>query len=244
MKTLSWITGVLICVMILFAALGALGGTVDQMARDAHFYGDMSRAAVAQDLNTQDEAQVTAYIGMDAAQQDEFAAQMAAFMAGETDAQPEVLSDKEQQHMIDVRNITSRAAQMSKTCMSLAVALAVVAAWTGSKLKRRAMPCLIGGLAAATVIAVIGCGFVSRLADGGFEDLFIQMHELIFTNDLWLMNPDTDIIIRMMPQVLFEQALQNGVSQALRMLLIVLVMLAAVHEIVLRMIRRQLAKGE
>ena len=244
MKTLSWITGVLICVMILFAALGAMSGTVDQMARDAHFYGDMSRAAVAQDLNTQDEAQVTAYIGMDAAQQGEFAAQMAAFMAGETDAQPEVLSDKEQQHMSDVRNITRSAAQMSKTCMSLAVALAVVAAWTGSKLKRRAKPCLLGGLAAVTIIAVVAYGVISRMAGGGFEDLFIQMHELIFTNDLWLMDPNTDIIIRMMPQVLFEQALQNGVSQALRMLLIVLVMLAAVHEIVLRMIRRQLAKGE
>ena len=244
MKKLSFITGMLICVLLLLAALGAICGTVDQMARDERFYGDMSRAAVAKYLGTQDAAQVTAYIGMDAAQQGEFAAQMAAFMAGETDAQPQVLSDKEQQHMLDVRSITKRAADMSKTCMSLAVALAVVAAWTGSRLKKRAKPCLIGGLAAATIVAALAYGIISRLAGGGFEELFIKMHELLFTNDLWLMNPDTDIIIRMMPQTLFEQALTDGAGQTLRMLMIVVVMLAAVHEIVLGMIRRQLAKGE
>ena len=242
MKKLSFITGVVICLMVLFAALGAVCGTVDQMATDENFYGGMSRAAVAQALNTQDDAQVTAYIGMDAAQQGEFAAQMAAFMAGETDAQPEVLSDKEQQHMSDVRNITRSAAQMSKTCMSLAVALAVVAAWTGAKLSKRIKPCLIGGLAAVTVIMVLVQNVINQVAGGGFENLFVQMHEALFTNDLWLMDPNTDVIIRMMPQQLFEQALLNGASQALRMLIVVLVMLAAVHEIVLRMIRRHVKK--
>ena len=244
MKKLSFITGVAICLTVIFAALGAACGAVDQLARDERFYGDMSRAAVAQELGTQDEAQVTAYIGMDPAQQGAFAAQMAVFMSGETDAQPEVLNEKEQQHMIDVRNITMRAAGMSKAFMSLAAVMAVVAAWTGSKLKKRFLPCLVGGLAAVTMIAVLGCGVAARLAGGGFEDLFIRMHELMFTNDLWLMNPDTDIIIRMMPLPLFEQALQSGVSQALRMMGVVVVMLAAVHEMVLRMIRRHVVKGE
>ena len=242
MKKLSWITGILICLVVLFAALGAVCGAVDQTARDAHFYGDMSRAAAAKHLNTQDEAQVTAYIGMDAAQQGEFAVQMAAFMAGETDAQPDVLGEKEQQHMIDVRNLTQGAAGMSKTYMSIAVALAVVAAWTGAKLSKRIKPCLIGGLAAVTVIMVLVQNVINQVAGGGFENLFVQMHEALFTNDLWLMDPNTDVIIRMMPQQLFEQALLNGASQALRMLIVVLVMLAAVHEIVLRMIRRHVKK--
>ena len=244
MKKLSFITGVLVCLMVLFAALGAVCGAVDLMARDAHFYGDMSRAAVAQDLNTQDDAQVTAYIGMDAAQQGEFAAQMAAFMAGKTDVQPAVLGEKEQQHMSDVRDLTQAAAGMSKTHMSLAAVLAVVAAWTGAKLKRRVMPRLVGVLSAVTVIMVLVQNIVSQIAGGGFADLFVQMHELIFTNDLWLMNPDTDIIIRMMPQKLFEQALLNGASHALRMFIVVLLMLAAVHLMVERMVRRHVAKGE
>ena len=39
------------------------------------------------------------------------------------------------------------------------------------------------------------------------------------------------------------QALANGVSQALRMFIVVLVMLIAVHEMVGRMIRRHVVKG-
>ena len=243
MKKLSFVTGMLICVMFLLAALGAVCGAVDQMARDTYFYGGMSRAAVAKELNTQDDAQVTAYIGMDAAQQDAFAGEMAAFMAGKTDVQPDILNEKEQQHMVDVRNLTQAAAGMSKTYLYIAVVLAIVAAWTGAKLTKRMMPKLVGALSAVTVIMVIVQNIVNQIAGGGFENLFVQMHEAIFTNDLWLMNPDTDILIRMMPQTLFEQALVNSASQALRMFIIVLVMLAAVHLIVERMIRRHVVKG-
>lgn len=238
MKMLSWMTGILVCAAVLLAALGALGGAVDQMAADETFYGGMSRAAVAEYLNTQEDAQVTAYIGMDEAAQGEFAAQMAAFMAGKTDAQPDVLSEKEQQHMSDVRALTQAAAKLSKLCMTFAAVLVVVAAWTGARLEKRTLPKMAGALSAVTIIMLIVQRVVSRIAGGGFEDLFVQMHEMLFTNDLWLMNPETDIIIRMMPQPLFEQALANGASQALRMLIIVLVMLIAVHEMVGRMIRR------
>ena len=246
MKKLSWITGILTCLMVLFAALGAVCGTIDQIATDENFYGGMSRAAVAKYLNVENDPQVSAkvteYIGMDDAQQTAFAGEMAAFMAGETDAQPDILNEKEQQHMRDVRNLTRSAADMSKTYLTIAVILAVVSAWTGAKLKSRVKPRLIGGLSAVTVIMIIVQNIMNQVASGGFETLFVQMHEAIFTNDLWLMDPNTDILIRMMPQPLFEQALLNGANQALRMLLIVWVMLLAVYEIVSRMIRRHVSK--
>lgn len=246
MKKLSWITGILTCLMVLFAALGAVCGTIDQIATDENFYGGMSRAAVAKYLNVENDPQVstkvTEYIGLDDAQQTAFAGEMAAFMAGETDAQPDVLNEKEQQHMRDVRNLTRSAADMSKTYLTIAVILAVVSAWTGAKLKSRVKPRLIGGLSAVTVIMIIVQNIMNQVASGGFETLFVQMHEAIFTNDLWLMDPNTDILIRMMPQPLFEQALLNGANQALRMLLIVWVMLLAVYEIVSRMIRRHVSK--
>jgi len=187
---------------------------------------------------------VTAYIGLTDAEQDEFAKDMAAFMAGQTDAQPGILNEKEQQHMRDVRNLTRSAAGMSKTYLTLAVVLAVVTAWTGAKLKKRIMPRLIGGLSAVTVIMIIVQNIVNQVTSGGFETLFVQMHEAIFTNDLWLMDPATDILIRMMPQPLFEQALLNGANLALRMILIVWIMLLAVYEIISRMLRRHVVKEE
>ena len=248
MKKLTWITGILICLAVLLCALGAVCGAVDQLATDENFYGGMSRAAVAKYLGVENDpqvsAQVTAYIGMDAAQQGEFAVQMAAFMAGETDAQPDVLNEKERQHMLDVRNLTRSAAGMSRTYMTVAAVLAIAAAWTSSRLKSGAKPKLIGVLAAVSVIMIVVAGVASRVTAGGFGDLFMQMHEAVFTNDLWLMDPATDILIRMMPQPLFEQALLNGANLALRMLLAVSVMLIAIEESVSRMIRRHAAKQE
>lgn len=248
MKKLTWITGILTCLMILLAALGSVCVAIDQIATDEQFYGGMSRAAVATYLDVENDLQVstkiTEYIGLTDAEQDAFAKDIAAFMAGETDALPaDILNEKEQQHMLDVRGLVRSAADMSRTYLTIAVALAVVTAWTAAKLKSRIKPRLIGGLAAVSVIMVIVQNIVSQVAAGGFGELFVQMHEALFQNDLWLMDPATDILIRMMPQPLFEQALLNGANLALRMFLIVWILLLAVYEIVLRMIRRHVAKS-
>lgn len=247
MKTLSWITGILTCLMVLLAALGSVCGAIDQIATDENFYGGMSRAAVAKHLGVENDPQIstkiTEYIGLTDVEQDAFAGDIAAFMAGETDALPaDILNEKEQQHMLDVRGLTKTAADMSKTYLTIAAALAVVTAWTAAKLKSRVKPRLIGGLTAVAVIMVIVQNVMNQVAAGGFSGLFVQMHEALFANDLWLMDPATDILIRMMPQELFEQALLNGANLALRMLLIVWVLLMLVYEIVSRMIRRHVAK--
>ena len=244
MKILSWIAGVLMCVMVLLAALGAVCGTVSQIAVDEHFYSGMSRAAVAKYLGAQDETKVTEYIGLTGAQQDAFAAEMAAFMAGETDVQPQILSEKEQQHMLDVRALTQRAAQAGRTCMTIAAVLAVLLAWLGAKLKRRVLPRLIGCLAAVSVAAVATVCIVNQISAGGFEAMFVAMHEALFTNDLWLLDPQTDILIRMMPQPLFEQALAEVAGMAARMFVIVIAMLLAVMISVERMLRQHVVKGE
>ena len=36
-----------------------------------------------------------------------------------------------------------------------------------------------------------------------FDSLFILFHHLAFTNDLWLLNPATDLLIRLMPVAFF-----------------------------------------
>ena len=248
MKKLTWITGVLVFLAVLLAALGAVCGAVDQIAGDEQFYGGMSRAAAAKFLNIADDpqadAKVTEYIGLSDAQQAAFAAEMAAFMRGETDAQPDVLNEKEQQHMRDVRAITQSAAGMSKTYLYIAAAMAIIAAWTAAKLgRRRHLPKLIGALLAVSVIMLLVNSITGDIGTLGFETVFVQMHEAIFTNDLWLMNPETDILIRMMPQMLFEQALLDCAAIALRLMLVSAAMLSAVHFIVESMIRRHAIKS-
>ena len=36
-----------------------------------------------------------------------------------------------------------------------------------------------------------------------FDGLFLTFHRLAFRNDLWLLNPRTDLLIRLMPEDLF-----------------------------------------
>ena len=242
MKKMAWITGILTCLMVLLAALGAVGVAVKNIAGDETFYAAQSRQAVMQEGGFASEEEVTAYIGLDEAQQQAVARALAAYVTGEADALPEILNGDERQHMSDVRAIVAAMANMSRTYLTLAAALAVVTAWTGAKLKRRNLPRLIGALTAVGLVMLIVMNTVNEITAGGFAQMFTAVHEVLFANDLWLMDPQTDILIRMMPQTLFEQALLNGANQALRMFLIAWMTLIVLHEIVQRMIRRHLGE--
>ena len=70
------------------------------------------------------------------------------------------------------------------------------------------------------------------------------MHELLFTNDLWLMNPETDVLIRMMPQLLFERAAVSVAQRAGISFAVICALLAAVYLVVGGMIRRNLSERE
>lgn len=46
-----------------------------------------------------------------------------------------------------------------------------------------------------------------------FNKYFTYFHYIFFTNDLWLLNPDTDLLIQMLPEELFSSmAISIGVS--------------------------------
>ena len=50
---------------------------------------------------------------------------------------------------------------------------------------------LIAILAAVTLIIIAACI--------DFDSLFVLFHKVAFTNDLWLLDPRTDLLIRLMP---------------------------------------------
>ena len=49
----------------------------------------------------------------------------------------------------------------------------------------------------------------------GFERLFYGVHHLLFDNDFWILDPKTDILIRMMPQTLFEETFLRVLKKTL-----------------------------
>ena len=66
MKGLSVATGALVCLAVLLAAAGALGGAVRSAAVDETLYGAQSRQAVMDAMRLTSDGEVTVYIGLDA----------------------------------------------------------------------------------------------------------------------------------------------------------------------------------
>ena len=54
---------------------------------------------------------------------------------------------------------------------------------------------LLGGILTLALLLVVGL-----LAVAGFDRLFLTFHQISFSNDLWLLNPNTDYLLMMFPQ--------------------------------------------
>lgn len=256
MKRLSWVTGLLSALAVVLAAAGALLGAVYNAAIDPALYAARSREAVAQLLAPADEEEITAYIGLTAQEQEEAAQQIALYMelsSGEALLSPQIECDgqsaalfgeREQLHMRDVRGLVQLAGNASKACVSAAAALAVAIAWTGAQLARRRRAVLLGVACGLCVLLLAALGVGAAMNTAGFERLFVGMHGLLFDNDLWLLNPQTDVLIRMMPQTLFEAELRTVALAALRAFALLLAMLALLYILVGGMVRRSLSERE
>ena len=59
-----------------------------------------------------------------------------------------------------------------------------------------------------------------------FDGLFITFHKIAFTNDLWLLNPNTDVLMALMPLPFFiwyAGEILKAMGPALGMMLLVII---------------------
>ena len=103
-------------------------------------------------------------------------------------------NEREQTHMADVRTLFSLCRRFS-----LGSILLTLVGWLYSRkqrffwrIVRRTACCMLA------VVAIL-----ALLAAMDFDRLFILFHQIAFTNNLWLLNPQTDLLIRLMPTQLF-----------------------------------------
>lgn len=98
-------------------------------------------------------------------------------------------NQKEQHHMADVQDLF-------RLCRFVAWLGWGVVLFGGLSARRRLsqhtfLRTLFAILAAVTIVIVLACI--------DFDSLFVLFHQAAFTNDLWLLNPQTDLLIRLMP---------------------------------------------
>jgi len=128
-------------------------------------------------------------------------------------ASPTVFNQKETIHLEDVRELIFGITTVRLIAGAYSVLFLVGAAMTARAraLARVGRWLLVGCLATFVLVAIAG---VFSVLD--FNTLFLQFHLLSFRNDYWLLDPRTDMLIRMFPfGFWFEAALTLVMQTAL-----------------------------
>ena len=182
--------------------LAGLTGTIRFMAGSA--------ALLEREMRAFAPAEVTGLPGSEYAG---VAAMTAGFLTGETDtfqylftaadgAVYQCFQPHEAAHMADCRGLIALDQWIALGC-ALAAALLAVAGW---RLHRRAeKPCRAFASGAfwglwLFVLMALALGVWAVL---DFDGFFRRFHELAFDNDGWLLDPRTDLLIRLMPAAFF-----------------------------------------
>lgn len=111
----------------------------------------------------------------------------------------EFFNDREIAHMEDVQVLFLKALTIRRVCLALAAVLILFMAATGARI-RRVLPsslCIGTGLFFG-LITVLGL-----IISTDFTKYFIMFHHIFFTNDLWILDPATDMLINIVPEGFF-----------------------------------------
>ena len=108
----------------------------------------------------------------------------------------------ETEHMRDVKDLMRVVYRLNE--ISVAVVLSFIAGrflWAGHEsLRILARDSLVG-----VGVGLLAVGAVGAFALTGFDETWNRFHELVFTNDLWRLDPETDRLIQMFPEAFWEE---------------------------------------
>ncbi len=138
---------------------------------------------------------------------DQATKQLIDYLRNGREIQGDYFNEKEKQHLKDVREIIY--ALMLIMYAGIAVVTILVIINYAENKRMLGMSIMGGGL---LTIALIILTFIMLQ---NFEFAFIKFHEILFTNDLWLMNPTTDKLIVMFPENFFYDITQDIVLRSL-----------------------------
>lgn len=121
----------------------------------------------------------------------------------------EFFNKKEKLHMEDVKELFLSAIFIRRMAFLIFLALILIFVFIWKKEK------WLSRLAKYYFMEVMclfaACGVLGLVIAQNFSKYFVVFHEIFFDNDLWLLDPDTDLMIRMLPEGFFADfALRIG----------------------------------
>ncbi|NBK96452.1 MAG: TIGR01906 family membrane protein [Erysipelotrichia bacterium] len=112
----------------------------------------------------------------------------------------EVFDEREKAHMVDVKNLYQDALLVRNVMVVVVIALALFLYYDRKKEFKEVMSY------AYIRIFILSLFLLSALllyAISDFTTFWTNFHKVFFTNDLWLLNPNTSLMINMFPETFF-----------------------------------------
>ena len=150
----------------------------------------------------------TEHLGVGAERYGDYARGITEYLAGQGDCvlvpgeageKHPAFGEKENLHMEDVRQLIRLLSAVRLGTGALFLGLAAV---LYLKARNAGKALLRGAALGAGLWLLLGAG-LTVLALSGFDSFFIGFHKLFFDNNLWLLNPQTDLLIALMPPPFF-----------------------------------------
>ena len=137
----------------------------------------------------------------------------------------EFFNAREKAHMADVRNLFLGGLALRRLGLLLAVASIALLAVLKVPLKRLLPRMLCAGTVLFLAVTALLAGIIST----DFTKYFIIFHKIFFTNDLWLLDPRTDLLINIVPEPFFmDTAAHIGITFCLMTGALFLICLACI----------------
>ncbi len=111
----------------------------------------------------------------------------------------EFFNEKEKTHMVDVKNLFLMAIALRRFAVMAIILSIILIKGMGLDIKRILSRCVIFGFLGFFIFFLLLYVAISR----DFFSVFIKFHEIFFTNELWVLNPETDRLIMMVPEEFF-----------------------------------------
>ena len=113
----------------------------------------------------------------------------------------EVFGEREKSHMVDVKKLFIIGTYIRNISLLVLILVIVLLALKNKKLLIKALSMVKFVFTVIIMLILILGGLL--LID--FNKYFTIFHQIFFTNDLWLLDPKTDILVNIVPEVFFFQ---------------------------------------
>lgn len=132
----------------------------------------------------------------------------------------EVFGDREKAHMVDVKDLF----MAGKRMRDISAILLLIAIIGLALFNKEVLGGWLKGLGKFFVASFLVIGALGALFASDFNRYFTLFHKMFFHNDLWLLNPKTDILINMVPEIFFFQTVMLIIALFIVGIFIVLLM--------------------